>query len=202
MHKRWILPEVDLSHDGGDPDWHVFGGTTTPLFTEDWKIKCWRWNGLQPGHYAEYWRLCIVDDWRLTVRAYERDPQNVHHAWQYVDRHPVFWQFDGNLHEGYPENHVTNLTYERQWGRGWPEITPHMVCPATDQIEDNRRLNTAVRWWYELGPRNLHRDEHGWLGCSHDTALDGGAATYELAVCEVALKIWENYGNDRRVVDA
>lgn len=31
------------------------------------------------------------------------------------------------------------------------DITPHMVCPETNQIEDDPTLNTKMQFWVECG---------------------------------------------------
>lgn len=192
-----VLPEIDLSHDDGDQSWHDAGGQDmTPEYKEDGTVKHYRWNGLGPGHYAEYWRLCVVESWEETVIGYEHNPDDVYHAWWYVDNHPVFWQFKTERNKDYPANHVSHLVHGGAFSEGWPAIIPHKVNPDTMRIEKDRSLNTMVEWWYEFGPTDL------FGGCkSHDYKLDGGAATYEQCVIEVAAKIHKYYGNDRMLVD-
>lgn len=196
-HKDIVLPDIDLSHDDGDESWHAAGGEdTTPIVNADGDIKLYSWNGLGPGHYESYWQLCVVEEWDRLVENYEANPDDVHSAWWYVDHHPVFWNLKDRLHEDYPENHVSNLTHEGAWQRGWPEITPHKINPDTNRVEDDDDLNTEIQWWYELGPSDLTG-----FPTSHDYELDGGGATYEECVIAIARKIHDNYGNDRRLID-
>lgn len=197
-HKTIILPDIDLSHDDGDQSWHAAGGQDmTPDYNDDGSIRHYRWNGLSPGHYAEYYRLCVAGSWKQVARAYEANPDDVFRAWCYVDGHPVFWSFTRALHEGYPVNHVSNLVHDGAFSRGWPEITPHKVNPGTRRVERKKKKNTLLEWWYEFGPSDLNG------GCStHDWELDGGASSYEGCVLAVARKIHRFYGNDRRLVDA
>lgn len=201
-HKEYALPEVDLSHDEGDPRWHAAGGKgSIPVHDDQGRVLHYSWTGLHPGHYAEYWRLCVAGPWEEAVRAYEASPGDAFSAWTYADCHPVFWKFRGRRREDYPVNHVSGLTASGALTRGWPEVTPHRVCPETGRHEDDAARNTATQWWYELGPEKLLPDGEGdcpW----HDYALDGGAATYEDAVIALARVIYDNYGNDRQVTDS
>lgn len=202
-HKEIVLPEVDLSHDEGDPRWHDSGGQdSTPEYREDGTVKWYRWNGLAPGHYREYWQLCVVESWTETVDRFEADPDDAHSAWWYVDTHPVFWRFTRERSDDYPASHVSRLEHEGTLRQGWPDIVPHKVCPETNCIEDDADRNTRTQWWYEFGPWSLHPDEHGVHVPTHDYPLDGGADTYEEAIIEIAKKVHEHYGNDRRVVDS
>lgn len=207
MHKDIVLPEVDLSHDDGDPRWHEAGGKfTEPVLDEGNATGRRRWTGLNPGHYAGYWQLCVVENWQEAVAAYEANPQDVHAAYWYLDAHPAFWGFKrwSAGHEDYPDNHVSFLEHESAWLRAMIEISPHKVCPETGKIEDDPARNTKIEWWYEFGPYDLlPRDEHGSSIQSHwhDYLLDGGADTYEEAVLEIAAKVHKFYGNDRQIID-
>ena len=199
-HKDFVLPEVDLSHDEGDPDWHAAGGKgSSPVLREDGSIRHYCWNGLPPGSYAEYYRLCVLEDWQEISEAYEADPDDVLAAWYYLDRHPAFWKFSKNRinREEYPANHVCFLEHEGAMRSGWPDITPHKVNPLTRSIEEDHSLNTELEWWYEFGPSSLE-DGHSW----HDYKLDGGASSYEECAIRIARKVWYYYGNDRRVIDS
>lgn len=202
-HKPCTLPDVDLSHDEGDPSWYAAGGErSTPVLGADGRILHYRWNGLEPGHYASYWQLCVAGPWEEAVRSYEESPGDVFRAWVYADGHPVFWRFSQERHPGYPANHVSRLTFSGALTRGWPEVTPYRVCPETGRREDDGARNTVTAWWYELGPERLLPDEDGCQVPWHDYKLDGSAATYEEAVIALARAIHENYGNDRSVVDS
>lgn len=205
-HKDWVLPEVDLSHDGGDPRWHAaqLGETgalgTTPVRDDQGNIRYYSWNGLEPGFWAGYWQMCIVDEWARIVADYEAHPDDAHAAWYYLDHHPVFWRFEKLGQEDYPANHVAHLEHEYAMSRGWPEITPHKVNPDTNRIEEDDALNTRIQWWYEFGPWSLTPGEPSIA--THDYELDSGTETYEQAIIEIARKVHDNYGNDRRVVDS
>lgn len=199
-HKDIVLPEVDLSHDEGDPRWHESGGLmSSPEYREDGTVKWYTWNGLPPGHYAEYWQS-VVKDWERQAARYEQDPGNVVHAYYYLDNHPAFWKFENErIHPDYPVNHVSHLWHECAWEHdGIIRVDPHLVCPETNRIEEDEARNTAVRWWYEFGPVTLFAPHSTF----HDYLLDGGADTFEECVIQIARKVWENYGNDRRIVDS
>jgi hypothetical protein len=186
-HKPYLLPAVDLSHDDGDPRWHAAGEDATAV-VRDGVIIHYRWNGLAPGHYSEYWRLCVVEHWAELVERFEQSPEDVYTAYWYIDNHPVFWQFQ-EPRDGFPEDHVSFLEHEGAMSRGWPEITPH-------------KDEEGLFWSYEFGPRLLHPDQNGFRGSFHDWKLDGTSLTYELALLAVAGKIHKHYGNDRQVVDS
>jgi hypothetical protein len=188
-HKDFILPAVDLSHDDGDPRWHEAGGEDATAVIRDGVIVHYRWNGLQPGHHGEYWRLCVVEHWNDLVRRYESDPFDVHACYWYIDNHPVFWSFGKKWTQELPADHISFLEHEGAMSRGWPDITPHVD-------------EQGLFWAYEFGPRLLRPDMNGYQGAVHDWRLDGTSHTYELAAVAIAEKIWYSYGNDRRVVDS
>ena len=188
-HKEYVLPSVDLSHDEGDARWHEAGEDATAIM-QDGEIIHYRWNGLAPGHYQEYWRLCVVDHWAELVRRYEENPEDTYAAYWYIDNHPVFWQFGEQADDDdRPADHVSCLEHEGAMTRGWPEITPH-----ADE--------GGLFWSYEFGPRLLTPDVNGFRGSVHDWQLDGTSLTYELAVLAVAGRLHMHYGNSREVVDS
>jgi hypothetical protein len=212
-HKEIVWPDVDLSHDEGDPAWHEAQASgealgacgSTPLRNEDGEIYGYQWNGLEPGHYAEYWQLCVKDEWEQLSAAYELAPDDVHHAYWYVDSHPAFWCFEKKFTER-PENHLSNLVHNGAWPRS-VDLAPHKVDPVTRRIEDEESRNILTEWWYEFGPWDLLPRVHGSdaeprQSCYHDYLLDGGALTYDQAVLDIALKVHTHYGNDRRIVDS
>lgn len=208
-HKDYELPEVDLSHDEGDPRWHEAQASglplgamgSTPLYRADGTIHAYQWNGLEPDFWKGYWQACITGEWAKIVAGYEADPDDAYWAWTYLDHHPVFWRFSQEKRPEYPANHVGRLEHEYAMTQGWPEITPHKVNAETGRFEDDN-LNTKTEWWYEFGPQPLHPDEHGVQVPTHDYKLDGGADTYEQAVIDLARKVHTHYGNDRRIVDS
>lgn len=211
MHKDYLLPEILLDPDEGSESWHEAQaaspppddeeGTFTPIYSPDGEVRRYAWNGLHPGFWHGYWQTNILEAWKEIVLTYEAHPDDVRDAWLYLDCHPVFWRFEEKRRPGYPPLHIGNLKYEHNMLEGWPEITPHRVCPATNAIEDDESLNTRLQWWYEFGPWSLYPDGHG-VHATHDYQLDGGSDTYEQAVLDVARKVWDNYGNDRQVVDS
>lgn len=203
--KDIIFPAVDTSHDEGDPRWHEAGGSSfTPVYDDSGYIRHYLWNGLEPGNHARFWKEVIRDSWIETARKFEDDPEDIYRAWCYVDSHPAFWRFrEPYAHQrDYPRNHVTFLQWEGTLRAGWPSIEPHKVNPDTGHAEYLSTLNTQLEWWYEFGPYMLHPGEHGELVPFHDTSLDGSAPTYEQAIVDIAGKMWEHYGNDRRIVDS
>jgi len=188
-HKPYVLPVPDLSPRDDDPDQAVRG-------------RRWR----SRSSYGEYWELCVAGSWASVVAAYEAAPGDVHAAYYYLDEHPAFWRFRRPpLLSGLSLNHVSLLEHGYAFYHGAIEITPHKFSLATGRQEDDAELNTCLAWRYEFGPADLlPRDEgHGVTvqGHWHDWLLDGGAPTYELAVIDIALKVWTNYGSDRTIVD-
>lgn len=211
-HKDYVLPEILLDPDEGSESWRKAQaaspppddekGTFTPVYSPDGEVHFYTWNGLHPGFWHDYWRDCIADPWAEIVAGYEAVPEDVRDAWLYVDCHPVFWRFWKDR-DYYPPLHIGNLKYEHSLAEGWPDITPHKVCPETNAIEDDDSLNTRLQWWYEFGPWSLYPGEHDrGPYATHDYHLDGGADTYDQAVLDIARKIHQNYGNDRQIVDS
>jgi hypothetical protein len=187
-HKDYALPVPDLSPREDDPEQVARG-------------RAWR----RRSSYADYWELCVAGSWADVVAAYEASPDDVHDAYYYLDIHPAFWRFrEPPLLSGLPQDHVSLLDHGYAFYHGAVEITPHKVNPATGCQDDDGGLNTRLEWWYEFGPRDLlpRSEDSGPVQATwHDYLLDGGAATYEQAVIDIALKVWTHYGNDRTVVD-
>lgn len=187
-HKDYVLPVPDLSPREDDPEQAARG-------------RHWR----RRSSHTEFWDLCVAGNWADVVAAYEANPDDVHAAYWYLDAHPVFWRFrEPPLLAGLPLDHVSLLERGYAFQRGLIEIEPHRVNPATGCQEDEPGLNTKLEWWFEFGPYDLlPHDESGVpvQGTWHDWMLDGGAATYEEAVTDIARKVWVNYGNDRAIVD-
>lgn len=74
------------------------------------------------------------------------------------------------------------------------EITPHMVCPETNRIEDLQLLNTKLQFWVEL--MIPHFDEQHKQYChAHDYELDCGGDTWEEAVENLYKLVLEKYGD-------
>lgn len=203
-HKDIVLPGVDLSHDEGDTRWHEAGGKSSiPAYKTDGTVLHYTWTGLGPGFYAEYFQICVERSWARIVADYEADPDDVHAAYYYLGGHPVFWKFDlDRRHRDYPDRHVSHLIHGDAWQRGLIEVTPFKICPETGAVETDAARNTVVRWWYEFGPVDLLPGDYDVHAVWHDWPLDGDAATFEQAVADIARKVHEHYGNDRRVVDS
>lgn len=74
------------------------------------------------------------------------------------------------------------------------EITPHMVCPETNRIENLALLNTKLRFWVEL-MTPYEDEENNYQGYSHHWELDCGGDTWEEAVESLYLLVQEKYGD-------
>lgn len=74
------------------------------------------------------------------------------------------------------------------------EITPHMVCPETNRIEDLALLNTKLRFWVEL-MIPYEDTENNYHGLAHEWELDCGGDTWEEAVEALYQLVLEKYGN-------
>ena len=74
------------------------------------------------------------------------------------------------------------------------EITPHMVCPETNRIENLPLLNTKLQFWVELMIPFF--DEHHNQHCNaHDVDVDCGGDTWEEAVENLYQLVLEKYGD-------
>lgn len=74
------------------------------------------------------------------------------------------------------------------------EITPHMVCPETNHVEDLQLLNTKLRFWVELMIPFF--DEQFQKHChAHDYEVDCGGDTWEEAVENLYQLVLEKYGD-------
>jgi hypothetical protein len=100
--------------------------------------------------------------------------KNACEAYWWVDNHPKL------IYGGY--------------ANPWIEITPHMVNPESNSIEDDESLNTKLRFWVEFGPY-VEDTYHGGLIVSHDWELDCGGWTWEEACINLAILILEKYGD-------
>ncbi len=83
------------------------------------------------------------------------------------------------------------------------ELTPHMVNPANDTIEDDKSLNTKQQWWVELsGYNEFHDDEILPFDATHSHywEMDTGGDTAEEAVdnlYDAVLRVYGDYdGNN------
>lgn len=179
-HKDYVLPEVDLSMDEGDPDYD--GRQFVPIEGS----HCSRWV-CPPGVHRNAWNARQAD-WADRVAAYEAQPGDFYSAWMYLNCHPAFWAFDQGGSTEHPSNHISRLEGHVGFDRSIE------VWPLHD--EESGGIYVTI----EAGKRELIvRDgpEH-W----HDPDLDTCEPTYEQAVIVLARKVWESYGNDRRVCDA
>ncbi|QOI72152.1 hypothetical protein pEaSNUABM50_00128 [Erwinia phage pEa_SNUABM_50] len=74
------------------------------------------------------------------------------------------------------------------------EVTPHMVCPETNQIENLSILNTKLQFWVEF--MTPHFDEQFKIhGHAHDWELDCGGDTWEEAIEALYQGVLAKYGN-------
>lgn len=67
------------------------------------------------------------------------------------------------------------------------ELTPQMVNPETEEIDENGELNTRLDWWIEVTQYEIIDDEvsacHDWeLDCGAHTVDDSVAKCYELVL--------------------
>lgn len=74
------------------------------------------------------------------------------------------------------------------------EITPHMVCPETNRIEDLQILNTKLRFWVEL-MIPFFDEQHKQHCHAHDYELDCGGDSWEEAVENLYKLVLEKYGD-------
>ena len=90
-------------------------------------------------------------------------------SYHYLRKHPIF-----------------NNRFERGL-----DVEVVKVNPETEEIDDDRTLNTETRIWLETGPY-IHDDP---MGCewSHDPYLDCGGKTYEEAIIKLAKLVKERY---------
>lgn len=200
-HKDYELPLVSLTHDEADPEWDgsVTGVSSTPI-RDDGEGVYYPWHR-PPGVHSNYWSV-VTDEWRKTVKAYEADPADFCNSYYYLDNHPAFWKFlaHPNDREGREPNHIMFLEHEYGVTRSL-YLYPVRCNPQTHRVEEDSSLNTKTEIWYEIGPMDLLPDEHGYCNHWHDYLLDGGADTYEQAIVEIARKVWEHYGNDRKIIE-
>jgi hypothetical protein len=192
-----VFPEVDLSGDDGDPGWE--GGWSQPIPGRPAHHRYVR----QPGMYARIWES-IQAEWREAVIAYETDPQDFYASWVYLNGHPMFWYFMTGGARVRPSRHVSRLVHSTGIREG-TDIDPHRI-DEQGSSHDNDARNTHTEIWYETGHITLLPPEEGELRPHpthyHDYELDGSAPTYEEAIIQLAGKVHDRYGNDRRVCDA
>lgn len=81
------------------------------------------------------------------------------------------------------------------------ELTPHMVNPLNDTIEQDRNLNTKQQWWVEVNVANpdfepdaVFPDDKSFKH-SHDWELDCGGDTAEEAIDTLHSLVIEHYGD-------
>lgn len=76
----------------------------------------------------------------------------------------------------------------------WIEITPHMVNPETDEVDEDETKNTKISFWVESGPW-FYDEQFNQVMSSHDYELDCGGDTWEDAVFALVEKVKEHYGD-------
>lgn len=128
------------------------------------------------------------EDWIRLAQAYERNPEDFHVAWWWLQKHPIFWCFAST---GRSEEY---LCWERGVDAGL-EFRPVKVNPDSGEIDEDPSRNTRLEIWVEVFPTDLRGDD--LAPRLHDYACDTGGATYEEAVVAVAREIYRRHGNDR-----
>lgn len=174
-HKRYVLPVLDCSPPEGKVSW----------MTERDRREMY--------HILQKSR---VEHWEATVRAYEAGPADWGAAWEYVDKHPIYWHLrdpEGPEHEG-------NLVHEYAANRYDVEMIVTRVRPKSRRIGDVPQHNTRLAVWCETGPRAWRATPEHPPGTSHDYELDCGGDSFEEAYVNLASGIWRKYGNDRTLV--
>jgi len=80
-----------------------------------------------------------------------------------------------------------------KWGQAVIELTPHMVNPENNTIEEDEKLNTKLEWWVELNRQDFSEDQFYTF---HDYEFDCGGDTAEEAIealYKIVLEICGNY---------
>lgn len=80
-------------------------------------------------------------------------------------------------------------------GQCTSELTPHLVNPLTNTIEDDKSLNTKYQWWVEVLYQEYNEDDNDFEYC-HDWDLDTGGDSAEEAIdnlYEIVLKKFGDY---------
>lgn len=178
-------------------------------------MKVLRWDQEYPTRGAWYAdrQKDRIREWEQTVRAFEAKPNDFYNAWQYLNEHPVFWQFRGDDGMTAPEERVAEWNLVENYGiHQCVDIYVTKVHHATGWVEDNQD-NTVTEIWIELGksswpaaagegdhviPGETYPRDHSY----HDPALDCGGATMESAIIAAAVNVHTHYGNDRRICDS
>jgi hypothetical protein len=189
MHKHAVMPPLSVTGDDGDEDWE--GGRFQEIPGRDEFSSYHR----QPGDYAKY-ATTFWEEWERIAGEYEANPDGFYESYHYLNGHPAFWHFRdyaGDL----PADHIDLLEHSDGL-RACIDISVVKANPETACIDDDEALNTATRVWFEFGKHGWPPEHDQW----HDWTLDDGAETYEGAIVLAARKVWENYGNDRRIVDS
>lgn len=182
-HKDAVMPPVSVSGDEGDE----------PLPGEQREEGVWY---REPGTYAQSLAF-IWEAWERIAAEYEANPGGFYESYHYLNEHPAFWHFTRGGGGGLPPDHVARLSHSDGL-RACMDFDVVKADPETGGISEDASRNTAARVWFEFGKHDWPPEDHTW----HDWRLDDGAATYEGAVILAARKVWENYGNDRRIVDS
>lgn len=85
------------------------------------------------------------------------------------------------------------------------EITPHMVCPVTNCVENIDELNTKLQFWVELmipyydEDFNQHTHAHDWdMDCGGDTWEEAVEALYNLVLIKYGDYTEQDLENHRK----
>lgn len=185
--KDIVLPEIACDGDLHMP-YKIVGSDEEHFFDE-------------VGFWKEIQRI-HRDEWTETVNAYEANPNDFHDAWHYVNGHPAFWVITAWSFEREGLHEKAHIDYNGGMAN-CVDVHVTRVNPASDEISDDRALNTKTQIWLECGKYPWPGDDCFETGNTyHDCHLDSYADTYEEAVINLAYRIHEAYGNDRRVCDA
>lgn len=110
---------------------------------------------------------------------------NFYEAWIYLQEHMYF--ADRNyLLDGKVISSMFSLSLT---------IDVVKVNPLSETIEEDEDLNTETRVWLESGPQ--YKENGNLWNNSHDTELDCGGTTFELAIIELANLVEKIYPIER-----
>lgn len=111
----------------------------------------------------------LATEWQDIADAYEGAPGSLRAAWLYLGHHPAFWTLSERVGGFYVAS-----------GAGWYQ-----------SIETGVNEDNTV--WLEIQPTRWPDDPEDLSG--HKIEVE--SPMFELAVTHAALRVHENYGNDR-----
>jgi hypothetical protein len=142
-----------------------------------------------------------VEAWTETVAAYEADPRRFRLAWEYLDKHPIFYRF---VHARDDEP-LPDVIQERCLRRDFAlyELYFRVSDWCAERCENDECDHpTRDVCWIETGPwtwpaEKPDPDEPRTGNGVHDYRLDVYGDSYESCIVQLAHKVWTLYGNDR-----